>query len=244
MSTISPAAPLRKLPSVDWIAVGLAMLGLALGRVSLPYTGLLGVAVFGPSVLRELGWLKDSDEWTRGIMHRAGFHATVALALFIFLNRAMPQLPPPYPDLYPCPGVWFDARFLWQTLVMVFLVSYLIQYWGPVHGAARILMGFGGFMLIDGGVLAARHGMWGNVWPVLVSAGVVLLLGWAAVRRPRVVGGILLLIFAVPLVLWLFTRSLHSPGMMAGMAASLVHIFLVFGITGAVLIRAGKGEES
>lgn len=243
MSTTVHTGPLRKLPSADWIAVGLAMLGLMLGRISLPFSGLLGLAVFGPSLLRELGWLKDSDEWQRGIMHRAGFHAAVALALFIFLNRVLPAYQHQFPELHQGPGVWFDATFQWQTLVMVFLVSYLIQYWGPLTGVARILVGFAGFLFIDSGVLAVRHGMWGNVWPLLASAGLVLLLGWAAPRRPRVVGGMLLLIFLTPLVLWLTTRSLHSSGMMAGMAASLVHIFLVFGITGAVLLRAGGRKE-
>jgi hypothetical protein len=99
-------------------------------------------------------------------------------------------------------------------------------------------------MLIDSGVVAVRHGMWANVWPLLATAAVVLLLAWAAVRRPRIVGGILLLIFLIPLILWSTTRLDHTPGMAAGIVASLVHIFLLFGITGFVLVRAGDREES
>jgi hypothetical protein len=234
----------RKLPSADWVAVGLAMLGLVLGRLSLPLTGILGLAVFGPALLREVGLLGDSDEWMRSVMHRAGFHAAVALALFIFLGRVLPHYDSPYPELITEKGVWFGPTFLWQTLVMVFLISYLIQYWGSVSGSARILMGFGCFLFLDGGVLAVRHGMWANVWPLGVSALFMLLLGWAALRWPRIIGGILLLICAVPLILWLTTRMSHwSTDMMARMVASMVHTVLVFGVTGAVLIRSARKED-
>jgi hypothetical protein len=233
----------RKLPSADWIAVGLAMLGLMLGRISLPWSGLLGLAVFGPSVLRELGWLRDSDEWQSRIMHRAGFHAAVALALFIFLQRVLPAYDHQYPELQPGPGVWFDSRFLWQTLVMVFLVSYLIQYWGPVQGPVRILLGFSGFFLIDNLVLAVRHGMWQNVLPGLISALVLAGLGLAARRWPRVMGGILLLICLLPMVLWSTTGLPRTDAMVAGVTASMVHMVLIFGVTGAVLLRAGRQEE-
>lgn len=236
-------APVRKLLSADWVAVGLAMLGLVLGRLSLPLTGVLGLAVFGPAVLREVGLLRDADEWVRSVMHRAGFHAAVALALFIFLGRVLPAFESPYPDLGLGKGAWFGQTFLWQTLVLVFLVSYLIQYWGAVPGSARILVGFGCFMMLDGGVLAVRHGMWANVWPLGVSALMMFLLGWAAVQWHRPVGGILLLICAIPLVLWLAVGRELSQDMLAQMVASLVHTLLIFGVTGLVLVRSGKKEE-
>lgn len=234
----------HQLPSADWIAVGLAALGLILGRFSVPFSGLLGLAVFGPSTLREVGVLKDSDEWQRGITHRAGFHATLAMVVFVFLHRVLPTFEYQFPQFHDTPGTWFDSTFLWQTLVMVFLISYLIQYWGPVQGTARILMGFSGFLAVDNLVLAVRHGMWPKVWPGLVSAAVICGLGLAARRWPRVMGVVLLVICVTPLILWTTTRMVGSAEMAAGITASLIHIFLIFGVTGAVLLASRRGGES
>ncbi len=234
----------RRLPSADWVAVGLAALGLILGRISVPFSGLVGLAVFGPAALREVGLLRDSDEWQRGITHRAGFHAALALGVFVFLHRILPAFEWQYPQFYSGPGHWFDPTFLWQTLIIVFLVSYLIQYWGPVQGPARILMGFSGFLAIDNLVLAVRHGMWTNVLPGLISAGVMMALGLAAQRWPRVMGGVLLVICAVPLILYPTSHLPRSAEMRAGMTAGLVHIVLLFGVTGAVLLASRRGEES
>jgi hypothetical protein len=233
----------RTLPSADWIAVGLAALGLILGRISLPFSGLLGLAVFGPAALREVGVLKDSDEWQRGITHRAGFHATLAMAVFVFLHRVLPTFERQYQQFSDSPGHWFAPTFLWETLVMVFLVSFLIQYWGPVQGTARILMGFSMFLAIDNLVLAVRHGMWSNVWPGVVSSALMFSLGLATRRWPRVMGGVLLLIWVTPLVLWANTRMPRSGEMAAGLTASLVHIFLIFGVTGVVLLTSRREEE-
>ncbi len=51
----------RRLPSIDWIALGIGAIGLALnsvpGVVWSSWAGLLVLAVFGPPLWRELGLL-------------------------------------------------------------------------------------------------------------------------------------------------------------------------------------------
>jgi len=229
---------LRKLPSLDWLAVGLAALGLILSRFYQPLFGLLGVAVFGPSLLRELGWLKDSDEWQRGIMHRAGFHAALALALFVFLGRVLPSFELQFTDQR---GLWFDAQFLWQTLVLVFLVSYLMQYWGPVQGTSRVLAGFGGVLAIDFILAGMRYGFQPHFWPVAAaSVALFFLLAWMAPRWSSLVGILLMLFNAVLAGLAISAVGGSNPAVTAGLAASQMHIFLIFGVTGWALWQSRK----
>ncbi len=67
----------RRLPPLPGlIAGGLVILGLLL--MAFVSEGLLvvaGLGAFGPGILRELGWLKDQDEFQRQAAHRAGYHA-------------------------------------------------------------------------------------------------------------------------------------------------------------------------
>ena len=67
----------KSLPSMPGlIAGGLVILGVLLWMFVAE--GLLfvsGLGAFGPGILRELGWLKDQDEFKRQAAHRAGYHA-------------------------------------------------------------------------------------------------------------------------------------------------------------------------
>ena len=78
---------LRRLPSADWIAFGLAVAALCLQYVYPVAFGLIALAVFAPSILREIGLLNDTDEWSTGIMHRAGVHALVMVGLALLVRR-------------------------------------------------------------------------------------------------------------------------------------------------------------
>jgi len=48
----------------------------------------MGVGAFGPGILRELGWLKDQDEFQRRAAHRAGYHAFAVTGLVAFFIYA------------------------------------------------------------------------------------------------------------------------------------------------------------
>ncbi len=145
--------PSRRLPSIDWIALGLGVLALALSRIQAPgwssWVGLVGLAVFGPPLLRELGWLKDEDEFSRDMRWRAGFHAALILALFLFLNKALYPLIASHPDAMARKIWFFPPDYLRESLVLVFLLSFLIQYWGAPKGVFRILLGIAGISIIE-----------------------------------------------------------------------------------------------
>jgi hypothetical protein len=232
------------LPSADWLAVGLAVLGLVLSRFNFHFAALLALGVFGPSLLREVGVLKDSDEWQREIMHRAGFHTSLTLALFVFLNRVLPRFDHQFPELHHGLGVWFDVPFLWKTLVMVFLISYLLQYWGGRSGVARLLLGFGSVWLVDVLINFSRipgQGLFLGVGLALVVF--MYLLAWSAGRFPRPTGIILLFLMASLFVLGAWTLKDLSTEMAVGMVESQIHILLMFGVTGWALLRSHREES-
>ena len=227
----------RRLPSADWIAFGIAVAALCLHYVFPPITGFLILAVFAPSVLREIGVLKDADEWTRGIMHRAGFHGLLAVGGLIALNyllvligwfESSKDLPMPFTD-----------ETMRKAVIWVFLVSYLIQYWGPREGVFRILMATAvvGLAPLFG---AARHPEY--VGTYLLGAGInalVMVVPALLVRRwPRLGGGVLLFLFCALVV---FGVSTVTPSNIEaarwGMISVWLQAGLIFGITGIALLR-------
>ena len=244
MNTAAVSTPVKKLPSADWIAVGLGLLGMALSRFFGPFVGLVGLAVFGPSILRELGILKDSDEWQRGIMHRAGFHAALAMALFVFLNRILLMLVGPVSAGMYAQTQYFDNEYLRQTLVMVFLSSYLIQYWGPARGVSRILVGFAVIITID----MILRPVWGHTiswfWiPAFTVVGLMFLMAWSATRWPRITGYILLFITVALIGLTLFSiKDVPNADVAVQMVEGTLNL-LVFGVCGWVLLKVDVGEQ-
>ena len=58
--------------SADRIGLGLVVLGGVGAVINVPALALMSLGVLGPTLLRELGWLKDDDDFTRRIAHRAG----------------------------------------------------------------------------------------------------------------------------------------------------------------------------
>lgn len=67
----------RRMPPLPrLIAGGLVVLGLLLSMfVSWGFLILAGLGAFGPGILRELGWLRDQDEFQRQATYRAGYLA-------------------------------------------------------------------------------------------------------------------------------------------------------------------------
>ncbi|HSM16107.1 MAG TPA: hypothetical protein VK845_03790 [Gemmatimonadales bacterium] len=74
MTKTASARALPPLPGL--IAGGFVIVGVLL--LMFVAKGLLfvaGLGAFGPGILRELGWLRDQDEFQRRAAHRAGYHA-------------------------------------------------------------------------------------------------------------------------------------------------------------------------
>ncbi len=74
MTELTPGRAVPPLPGL--IAGGLVILGVLLSMfVAESLLVVAGVGAFGPGILRELGLLRDHDEFQRQAAHRAGYHA-------------------------------------------------------------------------------------------------------------------------------------------------------------------------
>ena len=82
----NPFARVRWRPApATLIASGVVVLGFLLTGVSWGFLALVAVGTFGPGILRELGWLKDKDEFERRAARRAGYHAYLVGGFITFL---------------------------------------------------------------------------------------------------------------------------------------------------------------
>lgn len=125
------------------VATGVVIAGILLTDVSWWFITLVGVGAFGPGVLRELGWLKDKDEFERRAAHRAGYHAFLVAGLVAFLlvgyfRSGERQIK----DTQELASLFLVL--LWCT----WLFSSLLAYWGAKRTALRILLIFGTFWLL------------------------------------------------------------------------------------------------
>lgn len=237
----------RRLPSADWIALGIGFIGLAVGRFFPPVMGLLALAVFGPPLLREAGLLKDADEFTQKVVYRASFHTLLVMALLLFLDRIFsPWVGVPESLTLTTAFQGFSLEFLRRIMVMVFLLSYLIQYWGPAHGVSRILLGFA---VLTGLEMVNYTSYWNAEIPAvykLVPVGLtvaIFVLAWSARRFPRTTGLILLVFLALHAVASysMMESDLVVEGYIQwSLLALYLQTSMVLAITGISLVRSGN----
>jgi hypothetical protein len=123
---------------VTLIAGVLVILGFALSDISWKFLSLTALGTFGPGILRELGWLRDKDEFEMRAARRAGYHAYLVTGLLAFVIVAFLRSGEPGPT-DPTPVVTDFFVLLWFT----WLLSSLLSYWGPQKTAIRILIIFG-----------------------------------------------------------------------------------------------------
>ncbi len=253
MSTTIMSHSSRKLPSLDWIAFGLGVVGLMLSRVPGPgwgtWVGLLGLAIFGPPFLREVGVINDEDEYTRRIRWRAGFHAALVVGLLVFLNKVLYPLIGSHPVAMVRKVGFFPVDFIRQILILTFLFSYLIQYWGAPKGVFRLLLGIAGLALVETIMKLVRHNQDQGI--ILLSMlGIVSLIVGAAFFtrwRPKLGGYLLLLVGMFFLVLEIRTMTIGFPEEALDMRLRLIQsatVFLmVFGTTGISLLKSDPEEK-
>jgi len=177
---------------------------------------LSGLGACGPGLLRELGLLRDQDEFQRRADWRAGYHAFLATSLFAFA-------------VVPAVRVWEGrlrhpeelASLLLGLLWFTWLLSRLFSYWGAHKAARRILLGFGlpwlAFALADAG----PHPLG---WLMCsLPALPFLLLAALAPRLPRLTG---LLAVGVAVGLYLQFRYWDESHMGGLVVNSLVAVLL------------------
>jgi hypothetical protein len=170
------------------IATGLVILGMALTEVSWWFLVLVGLGALGPGALRELGWLKDKDEYQLRAAQRAGYHAFliggfVAVLLTAYFRTGERQIKDAQSlaDLF--------LVLLWCT----WLFSSLFAYWGAKRTAVRILVIFGTFWLlfVVAESLGERASLLGFVMHSLPALP-FFLLAFLGCRWPRAAGAALM----------------------------------------------------
>jgi len=162
-----------------------------------------GLGAFGPGILREVGLLRDHDEYQRQAAHRAGYHAYLAGGLVVALVAS---------GLAWRGGEIRDAAE-WVLFILVvmwgaWMFSALLAYWGARKTAVRILRTFGAFWAVfvvaslagDAHWPRNAHDLWLAVQGVLAGTMFVapfFVLAWTADRWPRRTGGFLLAVAAL-----------------------------------------------
>lgn len=231
----------RRMPSVDWIAFGVGVAGLALSYIRPPLMGLVALAVFLPSVLREIGWLRDADEFTLGVMRRAGFHMALAVAGLVFLEHWLRMTGVLATGEE---GFNLNGELLRKVVIMTFLVSYLLQYQGAHRGATWILAGAGITCLTPlTFYLRPDHGSYDGMLPwMLLPVVLMLALAGLTLRYPRLAGGVLLVALMGLIGLGLKIQ-LPKTELMWAWLSTLVQGGLIFGVTGIALLRAHPNDD-
>lgn len=190
----------RQPPLPGLIAAALVAVGVLLWMfVSKSFLFVAGIGVVGPGILRELGWLKDHDEFQRQAAHRAGYHAYLVGGLVAALVYSADRWQPSLRD---------SSDLLLNIMVVLWLAwmfSALLRYWGARKTASRVLIAFGSFWALfviaslmgESGQPKADISIWEMLLGVLVGTSVIsafFVPAWTAFRWPRPTGRILLLI--------------------------------------------------
>ncbi len=230
------------LPRSAWIGFGVAMLGvlmqipyaMTLHRIFWHLGPLLIVAgIFGPGILRELGLLRDHDEFQAGVARQAGYHAFLAggvaiLALSHFMpwplefsGRQLPKIP---------------LATVMTVMLLTYLCSFLLAYWGARKGAVVILGSMAAIAF-----LAAALDELPDLWHFLVdlrfTAG--FLLAIAISRRYPAVAGLYLFVMVLLIILNFFTVGPPQ----ARQNGWLVTLALPPLAVGLALIRNGESQD-
>lgn len=188
------------------VAAGLVVAGFLLTNLSWWFLLLAAAGTFGPGILRELGALRDQDEYQRLTAYRAGYHAYLAGGLVAFVLVAF---------IRSADRTFADPQELATLLLVVlwfaWLLSSLFAYWGVQTAAFRILLGFGGAWLLFA-ILSNTGSEWTG-WTALLLhpllAAPFFALAWASQRWPRIAGASLLVVAACFLQFFGFFRRDH-----------------------------------
>jgi hypothetical protein len=192
-----------------------------------------GLGAFGPGILRELGWLRDQDEFQRRAAHRAGYHAYLIGGLATVLMVSWLQ--------------WRETNLEgssdWVMLILIilwtsWLFSALLAFWGARTAASRILMTFGSFWAVFviasilGESQSAADYLLGTLMGCLVVAP-FFVLAWTAARWPRRTGAALLAVSGLFLVIFAPGGASNLADKLFGAAILLVPLIA----SGVALLR-------
>ncbi len=217
------------------VAGGLAVSGLLLAGISWWFFLLTGLGIFGPGILRELGWLHDKDEFQRRVEQRAGYHAFLVVGLVTSLGiayfRSGERGEAPAADV---------AALLLALLAFTWFLSYLVSYWGPKKTAVRILISFGTAWLVF--VILSNTGSQWSGWLGLLMQSLLVVpffvWCWTASRWPKLTG-IMLLATAASLF-WFLGMFQRPKGNLIGQAITFTLFLGPLIASGVALLAGGR----
>ena len=235
-----PSGRKRWRPSrTNLIAGGLVIAGFLLTEVSWWFLLLAAAGTFGPGILREMGWLRDKDEFQRRAHYRAAYHAFLAVGLLAFVLVAFFRSGGTFE--HPHRLATSFLALLWFT----WFLSSLLSYWGAQKTAVRILIAFGFVWLIF--TIMSNVGSEWTRWLALLLhpllAAPFFVLAWLSTRWPRV-AGVILLVVSVLLFLLIEVPVIARTGNLEPITD--VAFILFFGpllASGVALLAAGKTER-
>jgi hypothetical protein len=227
--------PVRWLPSWPMIVAGmLVVAGILLSMfVAMGFLILAGLGAFGPGLLRELGWLRDEDEFQREAGYRAGYVAYLVGGLTAVLIISVLK--------------WREANLdgpvAWVGLVLIvlwgsWLFASLLRYWGPRKMTSRLLVIIGLFW-----VAFIVGGHWTEKAALLMESLVVVpffVLAWSARRFPRATGALLLVLAAAGF--WFFFDLGRAFATRPTQVLTFVLLLAPLMACGAALLGAESGE--
>jgi len=231
-------------PLPGLVAAGFVILGVLLSMfVAEGFLALAGLGAFGPGILRELGWLRDEDEFQRQAAYRAGYHAYLIGGLVTVLIVSALRWRQPNLEVS---SEWF--LLILVVLWMTWLFSALMAYWGARKTASRVLIVFGSFWAVFflAHVVGALRGP-EALQLVGVLMGFVLVapffvLAWTVGRWPRRTGAALLAVSALFLVIFVpgwVSGSLQLPSVLVTAALLVVPVVA----SGIALLREGGSDD-
>lgn len=160
---------------------------------------LVGLGLFGPSLLREAGLLRWRDDFHRDVTVRAALHALLVVGVLLTVVMVVDGVGG---SGSPANG-WeikdrISASAILFPLAMTWWLSRFLQFWGAQSGSRRLLVGFfaiAAVALVSATVTAGQSGSDVVSAELLVSMAQISWIGLLAagvVRWPHQVGWLLL----------------------------------------------------
>jgi len=222
------------------VAGGIVIAGFWLTSLSWWFFLLVALGTFGPGILRELGWLRDKDEFQRQADHRAGYHAFLATGLVAFVLVAFFRS-----GERAIENTHRLATLFLSLLWFTWFLSSMLAYWGPQRASAWILRVFGSVVLVF--TIISNLGSEWTGWAALLLhpllAAPFFGLAWLCGRLPRVSGILLLVVSVFFFVLFFMPGILEGGGLELFIEGTFIFILGPLLASGVALLWAGKKGE-
>lgn len=223
------------LSSVGFYAGLMVFLGILLSvTVDMRFMLLTGLGAFGPGILRELGVLKDQDEFARMATYRAGYYASlfagiVAVILIAVLKAGSVDLE--HESL--------ALAIILSTIWLVSIFSVIHKFWGVQKAVFRILIVFGSFWWVFIILSHIKEPMTFLMESLLVVP--FFLLAWLSKNWPRIAGGLIIVVAIICFVLFRIITS--DPELLLQKVLVFVMFICPLLVAGVSLLFAGNNEN-